>query len=96
MSEAETTRRLRQKQVGKISKGDRDETHRRLLAAVPAAARDKLRDAQRAWIAYRAARCEVESALHPAPLGEDNRADRLMEETARRALQLRAIAIDSY
>ncbi|WP_016919495.1 hypothetical protein [Methylocystis parvus] len=34
--------------------------------------------------------------MHPAPLGEDNRAYCLMEETARRALQLRAIATDSY
>ncbi|WP_442753365.1 lysozyme inhibitor LprI family protein [Methylocystis sp. JAN1] len=63
---------------------------------VPAEAKEKLRDAQRAWIAYRAARCDVESALHPFPLGEDNRADCLMRETARRALQLRAIATDMY
>ncbi|WP_424362757.1 lysozyme inhibitor LprI family protein [Methylocystis parvus] len=63
---------------------------------IPAEAKEKLRDAQRAWLAYRAARCDTESALHPFPLGEDNRADCLMRETARRALQLRTIATDSY
>lgn len=64
--------------------------------AIPAEAQEKLRDAQRAWIAYRAARCDLESALHPFPLGEDNRATCLMEQTARRALELRTVATDSY
>jgi uncharacterized protein YecT (DUF1311 family) len=62
----------------------------------PAAARDKLKAAQRAWIAYRDARCEVENHLHSFPLGADNRATCAMEETARRALELRAIANDSH
>lgn len=63
---------------------------------VPMAARDKLKSAQRAWIAYRQARCELEDLLHAFPLGSDSRATCLMEQTARRALEMRSIATDSY
>jgi uncharacterized protein YecT (DUF1311 family) len=66
------------------------------LKAIPAAAVDKLKAAQRAWIVYRDAGCAVDSDLHAWPLGEDNEQTCLMEETADRALGMRDIAGDDY
>jgi uncharacterized protein YecT (DUF1311 family) len=66
------------------------------LKKIPAPAVDKLKAAQRAWIAWRDAGCAVDSALHPWPLGDDNEETCLMEETASRALDLREIAGDDY
>lgn len=66
------------------------------LKKVPAAAVDKLKTAQRAWIVYRDAGCAVNSALHAFPLDDDNEATCLMEETASRAFDLRDIAGDDY
>lgn len=66
------------------------------LKKIPAAAVDKLKAAQRAWIAYRDAGCAVDSDLHAWPLGDDNEETCLMEETAGRALELRDIAGDDY
>jgi len=66
------------------------------LKKIPAAAVDKLRAAQRAWIAYRDAACAVDGALHEFPLGEDNEATCLMTETASRALDMRDLANDDY
>ncbi len=63
---------------------------------VPAAAVDKLRAAERAWIAYRDAACAVDGAAHGFPLGDDNAAACLMEETAHRALEMRDLANDDY
>jgi len=63
---------------------------------IPAAALDKLRAAQRAWIAYRDASCAVAGELHAFPLGEDNEATCLMETTAERALEMRELAADDY
>ncbi len=63
---------------------------------IPAAAVDKLRAAQRAWIAYRDASCAAVGALHGFPLGDDNEATCLMEETAHRALEMRDLATDDY
>ena len=66
------------------------------LKKIPAPAVDKLKAAQRAWIAWRDAGCAVDSALHPWPLGDDNEETCLMEETASRALDLRDMAGDDY
>ena len=66
------------------------------LKKIPAAAVDKLKAAQRAWIGWRDAGCAVDADLHPWPLGEDNEATCLMEETADRALDLRDMAGDDY
>ena len=66
------------------------------LKKIPAAAVDKLKAAQRAWIAWRDAGCGVNSALHPSPLGDDNEETCLMEETASRAFDLRDMAGDDY
>jgi uncharacterized protein YecT (DUF1311 family) len=70
------------------------------LKKIPAPAVDKLKAAQRAWIAWRDAGCAVDSAvdsaLHLWPLGDDNEETCLMEETASRALDLRDIAGDDY
>jgi uncharacterized protein YecT (DUF1311 family) len=66
------------------------------LKKIPAAAVDKLKAAQRAWIAYRDSGCAVDGELHAWPLGEDNEQTCLMEETAARALELRDIATDDY
>ena len=66
------------------------------LKKIPVAAVDKLKAAQRAWIAYRDAGCAVDSDLHAWPLGDDNEQTCLMEETAGRALELRDIATDDY
>ncbi len=66
------------------------------LKKIPAAASDKLKAAERAWIAWRDAGCAVDSELHPWPLGDDNEQTRLMEETASRALDLRDMAADDY
>jgi len=66
------------------------------LKKIPAAAVDKLKAAQRAWIVWRDAGCGVDSALHPWPLGDDNEETCLMEETASRALDLRDMAGDDY
>jgi len=63
---------------------------------ISAAAVDKLRAAQRAWIAYRDASCAAVGALHGFPLGDDNEATCLMEETAHRALEMRDLASDDY
>ena len=66
------------------------------LKKIPAPAVDKLKAAQRAWIAWRDAGCGVDSALHPWPLGDDNEETCLMEETASRALDLRDMIGDDY
>lgn len=66
------------------------------LKKVPAAAQDKLRAAERAWIPYRDATCAVDEALRPFPMGADDAATCLMSETARRALELRALAAADY
>ena len=66
------------------------------LKKIPAAAVDKLKAAQRAWIAWRDAGCAVASDLHAWPLGEDNEQTCLMEETAGRALELRDTVGDDY
>ena len=69
---------------------------RRGLEEIPAAAVDKLKAAERAWVVYRDAGCAVASELHAWPLGEDNAETCLMEETASRALDLRDMATDDY
>ncbi len=66
------------------------------LKKIPAPAVDKLKAAQRAWIAWRDAGCAVDGDLHPWPLGDDNEQTCLMEETASRALDLRDMAEDDY
>jgi uncharacterized protein YecT (DUF1311 family) len=66
------------------------------LKKIPAPAVDKLKAAQRAWIAWRDAGCAVDMDLHPWPLGDDNEETCLMEETASRALDLRDMASDDY
>jgi uncharacterized protein YecT (DUF1311 family) len=66
------------------------------LKKIPAAAVDKLKAAQRAWIVWRDAGCAVDADLHAWPLGDDNEQTCLMEETASRALDLRDIAGDDY
>ena len=66
------------------------------LKKIPAPAVDKLKAAQRAWIAWRDAGCAVDCDLHPWPLGDDNEETCLMEETASRALDLRDMAGDDY
>ena len=66
------------------------------LKKIPAAAVDKLKAAERAWVVYRDAGCAVASELHAWPLGEDNAETCLMEETASRTLDLRDMATDDY
>jgi len=66
------------------------------LKKIPAAAVDKLKAAERQWVAYRDAGCAVDAELHAWPLGEDNEQTCLMEETASRALDLRDMATDDY
>jgi len=66
------------------------------LKKIPAPAVDKLKAAQRAWIAWRDADCAVDSELHAWPLGDDNEETCLMEDTASRALDLRDMTGNDY
>jgi uncharacterized protein YecT (DUF1311 family) len=66
------------------------------LKKIPAPAVDKLKAAQSAWIAWRDAGCAVDLELHAWPLGEDNEATCVMEETASRALDLRDMIGEDY
>jgi uncharacterized protein YecT (DUF1311 family) len=65
-----------------------------LVHSAPAPAAASLREAQRAWIAFRDAGCRAEAALAAGFVGSDNAAACLLDQTARRALDLRRIRDD--
>jgi uncharacterized protein YecT (DUF1311 family) len=65
-----------------------------VVQAAPAPAANSLRQAQRAWIAFRDAGCRAEAMLAAGFVGSDNAAACLLEQTARRALDLRRIRDD--
>ena len=69
--------------------------YRDALTTLPEPVRDKLKAAQRAWVAYRDAKCEVELERKSSPMSLDRYRTCLMEETASRAIALRDLARDT-
>lgn len=69
-----------------------NEEYRKLVARTPAEARDRLRTAARAWIAFRDGWCGYEGMLDGAPSPEVNAAACLVEMTMAHTRRLRDAA----